>query len=844
MSHQVILRTGDVGMPQNHEELISFPYECDNFQKHSFRATEDDHDVLVCVPTSGGKTTVAIWAILHHIKRLKKRVVYTTPIKSLSNEKFNEFISKFAQYGIRVGILTGDNKINPDADIILATAEILRNSLYQIDKKIEDSKYNLPDNFIDSIGCVIMDEVHYMNDKDRGRVWEETIVMLPNNIQLIMLSGTVGNRDYFSRWISNCRQRNVSIVYEPTRIIPLEHSFFVNKKIYPFLDNNDSFNTTNFNLAKDTYKTLKEERQKRIHKDYNEKEDLKNLVTYLNNNDMLQAIIFSFSRHKCEVYANIVGECNFNFLDKDEKKQIDYWFQEFILKQKDESGECKYRNIAQIYEVKKMLDCGIAYHHAGMLQNLREMIEILMKKKLIKLLFATETLCIGVNVPAKTCVFTGLKKNTGETERNINTSEYRQMAGRAGRRGIDIKGNVIILPLRDFPYDTELRSIVTGANLEIKSNFRFDYQTILRLANNPNINPIQTFEKSLMNAEILDQIRILNNEKRKKETELLSVDNKKIREYLDGWEEDQVKTQVLNGTGIDGKVIVKQLKEEVEYFFQLENQQKENTLIKLSKTQIQEYNKLKTKIMGNEFMKQYFQILTQNEKLQNDLINLTNKTDHLCQTIKIMYHNYYSVLHDLKYVKSKSEFIKKEELDAKGVICSQINECNALILTEMIFKDYFNYVDSTETVALLTTMCDPIRKDKVYGLHDFEGTDSLHETLDYLDEDVKNIQEIERKYLPLENRTEMLICTDFMDASYQWAKGKTVHQMLEYFDGEDGIPIELFCKNMMKISNILHTIIGIYKMLNKNIEIIPKLETAKDSILRDIIHVNSLYLTN
>lgn len=839
---QIKFLSGITNMPKN--PVITFPYDCDNWQKHSFNAIHNGDDVLINVPTSSGKTTSAMYAILYCTKVLGKRAIYTTPIKSLSNEKYNEFSEKFLEYGITVGIMTGDNKINPDADVIMVTAEILRNSLYFQNEDIkQDSEFTLGsefedliaslsketkhrlggniENFISTIGCVIMDEIHYMNDKERGRVWEETIIMLPKNIQLIMLSGTIGNREYFAKWISNCREKTVSIIYESKRIIPLKHYVYVGKKLYEYYNEQECYLSENYNNAKKIFEEIKKEREKK-HKIYDEKADILSMVNYLKDNDMLQAIIFSFSRKDCEKYANMVSSASsFNFLDPEEKKQIDFWFNKYIGSQRDENGKYKYENIDSVRNIKELLDRGIAFHHSTMLQNLRELIEILMKKKLIKILFATETLCIGVNVPAKTCVFTGIIKPTGKGRRTINTSEYRQMAGRAGRRGLDTIGNVILLPLREIPYEEDIKTICSGFNPPIKSNFNFDYQSILKISQTSNIDPNLIFNKSLMNFENLDNCINLKKEMSELYTQIEKI-NVDISNY-------NISEQDLNkiNTLLD---------------YEIKKNTKSIIETKLTKKQEQEYKDLKTFVNSN--YKFYFEFLKNKYDLEQKVNNIINKICCLENYNFELYYKYRKVLENLGYIKtSTTKYLQKEDVLLNGIICSQINDCDVLLLTEIIQNNLLLGLSCEEIVSLMSIFTDPIQKDKQCGLHEFDGNDKLHNLIDKIKILSDKISETEKQVLGCNSELlrENTICTDYMDMAYDWGLNKSVYHMTAYFS-EYEIPEESFCKAMTKIGNIIQYITNIYKVLKINVEIIPILEMAQKYVVRDIVCTNSLYL--
>lgn len=814
--YKVYYLSGKANPPLN--PVITFPYEPDNWQLHSFNAIEMMHDVLVNVPTSGGKTTCMMYAIVHCVKILEKHAIVACPIKSLSNEKYNDFVELFASFGITVGIMTGDNKVNPSAQVLLVTTEILHNALYRREKKAENLRYDLPEDFVDSIGCVVMDEIHYMNDKERGRIWELSIIMLPQTVQIIMLSGTIGNRDYFAKWISNCRKKDVAIIYESKRIIPLRHFIYTNKKLFEYMNSSEQYSSTNFNDARKIFEAQKKEREKK-HKIYDERADMLSMIHYLKDNDMLQAIVFSFSRRDCEKYAGMID--GMDFLDQAEKAQVDFLFHKYIGSQRDDKGQYKFQNIVQVQEVKKLLEKGIAFHHSTMLQNLRELIEILMKKKLIKVLFATETLCIGVNISVQTCIFTGLMKPTGNGRRNINTSEYRQMAGRAGRRGYDISGNVIFLPLRDFPYEEDLRAVVTGVILDIKSNFQFDYQSILKIALQNNIDPIMLFNKSLMNSENLDNVKNLNFEKQQLEADKSAI--------LMSQENDVT----INDDDVD--MIVN--------FIQSEQNLAKNPQIKLSKKQEQEKKTTRIYIFADQNLKNYYNNMKKQIELTDKIYRFDSQI-HYCQNyINNMYSSYHRVLEELDYVvpDETTTIITKDNIKVNGLICSQINECNPILLTEIISSNYLNTLSPAEIVAFLAIFCDPLNKETPCGTEILDQSCEPFHSITRLLQKIAYFEQVEAKYIEPIFRKNYSICTDYVDIAYEWASGKSLFDMTAYF-AEYDVPDESFCKAMTKISNILLTLLGIYKMLGTNIEVIPKLEIANTSILRDIVCTASLYL--
>jgi superfamily II RNA helicase len=814
LRRKVTLRHGNCVIPSN--PITTFDYEPDNCQKHAFHAIEQGEDMLLNWPTGVGKTTPAIYAILHTVKKLGKRVVYTAPIKSLSNEKFNDFTKLFSSQGVSVGILTGDNKINPNANCIMATAEILQKSLFRTTKRIENSNYQLDDDFVQSIGCVVADEIHYMNDEERGWVWETTIICLPQTVQLIMLSGTVGNPQTFCNWVNYARKRDMSLIIESKRVVPLTHYLFVNKKSFQYMDENNVYSSQNFNKAESEFKELKKLREKKLHKSFDEKTDIMEMINYLRNNNSFPAIFFAFSCDKCNFYANMVGEeLKTSLLTKEEQAKSARYFQQYIGSQK-----ITYENIRDVMEMYDLLQKGIAYHHSTVLQNLRELIEILMKEKLVKILFATETLCIGVNVPAKTCIFTGLYKFTKSGRRFIFTSEYRQMAGRAGRRGMDHFGLVYLLPLRDFPYEAELKGTINGVNPDIRSNFKLNYQFMLQFSQIDGFDVIDFFNKSLKNFENVEQAQQLTKEKQETEKAYTSLI-------------EELGTITLNEsqTAIVSKLI------------SFDRTVKDG--ISLSKPQDKERKAAIAEKDKDSDVKRKYNLIIRQQNLEEKILDLTKKITGYEKYIENMYTGYRKILTEWEYIKpTENRLIQKEDITTKGIVCSQINECNVILLTEMICEKYMTDLTPAEIVAFISIFTDPIQREQ-YGLDHTEierlklnKVSGRITDLEYLIEECENT---EAKYLPELDRTNYSICKDYVIMSYEWASGKTVHEMLTYFE-QYQTPVESFRKNMVKISNIILTLIGIYNMIKQDIEMIPKLEEANKLILRDIVCVTSLYL--
>lgn len=780
--------------------VMTFPFECDNFQKFSFKSIQERKNILVTVPTSSGKTTVAEYAIVYNVKILNKKVVYTSPIKSLSNEKYNDFKKRFEPYGITIGLLTGDNKIDVNSDCLIATAEILRNSLYKLEipntenKEVQENqeeKDKITNDFIDSIGCVIMDEIHFMNDEDRGRVWEETIILLDREIQLIMLSATISNAIKFASWIGNCKQKTISLIQADKRIIPLQHNIFVDNKLYKILDGDD-YDSSIYHIAKREYNKRQANRKTKGF-DMNA---LHELVLYLQKNNLFQAIFFSFSKDNCEKYAHEISN---KLVDHKERSKI-----ETIFNQKLSKYSKTYEQVKQYNDLKELLPKGIAYHHGGLLPIFKEIVEILFKEGFIKILFATETFAVGVNMPTRTVVFTETSKYTKNGKRALNTAEYKQMSGRAGRRGLDTSGNVIILPLNELIDETDFRSIALGHVPSINSQFKWDYQFYLKVIQTQVISLDTFFEKSLINVD--------NKNCLIKEIEEEDKLNKIILEYqtkIELYDEDS-KNKLNKILNYENKIFNK------------------NAFIKLSKQQQKEYDTLINELNKTPETSNLY-------KLQKDLNMYSDKLEITKNRI-IDYNNFVGQSsNDISKILESWEYIKDGKTTIKGVIASQINECNAIILTELLIGDYFSGLNAEEIIGLLSIFCEPIKGENINC--EIEN-DNIYERIVSLENLIE--ESMEQEYSIGRFQSDWAITKTYINIAYKWAEGYDIIYILKLLE-DYGEYEGNFVRNMLRLYNISINLKAICKMINKN-ELLPELEKIDGLILRDIVNVNSIYL--
>ncbi|EKQ67229.1 superfamily II RNA helicase [Leptolyngbyaceae cyanobacterium JSC-12] len=428
-----------------------FPFQLDEFQKRAIAALEAGRSVVVCAPTGSGKTLIGEYAIYRALAR-DRRVFYTTPLKALSNQKLRDFREIFGTD--QVGLLTGDVSINRDAPILVMTTEIFRNMLYGT--PIGEVGTSLV-----GVEAVVLDECHYMNDRQRGTVWEESIIYCPADIQLVALSATVDNSDQLTDWIQQVHGPT-ELIYSDFRPVPLQFHYCTPKGLFPLLDD----------TQKRIHPRLKPKggQAGRVGKKSPRQESpsLAYVLSQLQQRDMLPAIYFIFSRRGCDQAVTNLGDIS--FVDRNEAIQLKEQIDAF-LERNPEAGRAG--QVEPLYR-------GIAAHHAGLLPAWKGLVEELFQQGLIKVVFATETLAAGINMPARTTVISSLSKRTDLGHRLLNASEFLQMAGRAGRRGMDVLGHVVTVQT-PFEGAREAAYLATAGADPLVSQFTPSYGMVLNL---------------------------------------------------------------------------------------------------------------------------------------------------------------------------------------------------------------------------------------------------------------------------------------------------------------------------------------------------------------------------
>ncbi|KAK4242215.1 rRNA-processing arch domain-containing protein [Achaetomium macrosporum] len=524
------------------EPARTYPFRLDPFQALSVASIEREESVLVSAHTSAGKTVVAEYAIAQCLKR-NQRVIYTSPIKALSNQKYRDFGEIFGD----VGLMTGDVTINPTASCLVMTTEILRSMLYRGSEIMRE------------VAWVIFDEIHYMRDKTRGVVWEETIILLPDKVRYVFLSATIPNAFQFAEWIAKIHRQACHVVYTDFRPTPLQNYFFPagGSGIYLIVDEKGNFKEHNFNEAMTAIESKKgadpadwsakqkgRGKNKKIDKGgeaANEKSDIAKVIRMIIKRNFQPVIVFNFSKRECEQLALQTSSMKFNA--PDEEEMVNKVFENALNQLSEED-----KGLPQISNILPLLRKGIGVHHSGLLPILKETIEILFQEGLIKVLFATETFSIGLNMPARTVVFTKVTKWDGVQRRPLTSSEYIQMAGRAGRRGLDDRGIVIMMVDETLEPDVA-RSVVVGHQDRLNSAFHLGYNMILNLLRIEAISPEFMLERcffQFQNAASVPQLeRDLANLQQERDNMIIPdestvKDYHSIRQQLDGYQKDMI----------------------------------------------------------------------------------------------------------------------------------------------------------------------------------------------------------------------------------------------------------------------------------------------------------------
>jgi len=802
----------------------SYSFPLSDFQKYAIEAIVEKQHVLVTAHTGSGKTLPAEFAIRHFVGQGKK-VIYTSPIKALSNQKFYEFTLKYPD--ITFGLFTGDIKTNPEADVLIMTTEILMNYLFiqtNRDEAVVQPGIDFQINIQTDLACVIFDEVHYINDKDRGQVWEKSILMLPDHVQKVMLSATIDNPTGFAKWCEQSNDKQVYLASTNHRVVPLTHYGFLtcteqifklekNKelqqevknatnKLLVLQDEHGKFNDTTYNTIN---KTLKLYNHHRIY--LKRKHVLNQLAKYLYEKEMLPAIVFIFSRKLVEACAH---EITVPLLEFDSK--IPYTVKnecDQIIRKLPNYKE--YLELPEYINLVKLLEKGIGIHHSGMIPILREIVELMISKKYIKLLFATESFAIGLDCPIKTAVFSNVSKFDGSNERFLMAHEYTQMAGRAGRRGIDTIGNVVHCNnLFNLPSNYEYKQILNGKPQQLVSKFHISFDLIFNLLKNGQTKDFHLFShKSMVQNELNQRIKydeeMLVKTKQKLEemtTTIFTAPNELIERYM------ELKTNEISARQNARRKIQDQLK-------------------KIEK----EHTNIKSDIDNYELINKHKKDITLIESnIENTVNYLKNNTQSMCD-----------LLVNKKFIeKNNDEYLLIE----RGIIASNIAEVHPLIITELLEEtNYFENFEPSQIVGLFSCFTDiKVNDENRQSLYDIEDNLILN-TINKVNTILNEYVDLENEYYLNSGYDYNMVKYDIINYSIKWCNCEDVNSCKQILGEITQLQISVgdFNKALLKIVNIVRECINIFEILNK-IDVLHKFNKIESMILKYVTTNQSLYV--
>ena len=812
----------------------SFSFPLSDFQKYAIEAIVTGNHVLVTAHTGSGKTLPAEFALQHFVG-LGKKVIYTSPIKALSNQKFYEFTNKYPH--ISFGLMTGDIKTNPNADVLIMTTEILMNYLFLQGNNDgdSDSRLDFQINVQTELGCVIFDEVHYINDADRGQVWEKTILMLPEHIQMVMLSATIDNPEGFAKWCErNSTIKEVWLASTNHRVVPLSHYGFLTttEAIFKIVKNKDLEkqirDKTNILIPLQSHSGHFEESGFRDivkltelfetnNVDMKRKHVLNQLALHLRDRDMLPAIAFVFSRKHVELCAQ---DLTIPLLDDDSK--VGYTIRrecEQIVRKLPNYQE--YLALPEYNRLVGLLEKGIGIHHSGMIPILREIVELMISKKYIKMLFATESFAIGLDCPIRTAVFTSLTKFDGNGQRYLMAHEYTQMAGRAGRRGIDTVGHVVHCNnLFRVPTLNDYKTIMGGVPQKLVSKYHISYGLVLNLLRSGPIQAeaVSSFsERSMVHQEIQKDIfrtqtciemLAVKIQKKTESIEIARTPASICIRYL------ELEKQLGNAVNKKRKDIIKEM----------ESLKDQNRYLATDNGLVIELEELK---------RQY-----KNEIASLDYINcfIHNQTQKVCQIM----------IEDGFVQYNESDLVY--DLTRLGKIASGIAEIHPLCLSTCLRDPSWRNFDGfsvKQLIGLFSCFTD-VKVSEEYRMSRPIIDDA------FLQHKIVELKDIYQKYEDRENyldirtgiRYEDALMFDMIEYSMTWASFVSDTECKYFIQGtisERGVSIGDFNKAMLKIVTISKEWIKVFEELGE-IGIVHKLSKIEGLVLKYVTTSQSLYV--
>jgi len=812
-------------------------FELSDFQKWAIKSIVDNDHILITAHTGSGKTLPAEFAIQYYVKQGKK-VIYTAPIKALSNTKLYDLRIKYPD--ISFGIITGDITDNPDADVLIMTTEILPHTLNNRKLKEKtniDIKLNFEIDIDTELAAVVFDEIHYINDPERGNVWEQAILLLPPHIQLIMLSATIDKPEIFAQWIENKKKqqseaismipKNVYLTSTNHRVVPLTHYLWLTcHKNTLKLSKNTEYEHLLHNITNKEI-IIKDDKNNFKHKNYenlvkinnyfklsntpycSRQFVLNNLITHLKKTDGLPAICFVFSRKNVEKAAN---EINFSLFEEDSiiPNTIENECKKIIMSKFTNYKE--YLELPEYTNLIKLLQKGIGYHHAGVLAVFREMIEILFDRKLIKLLFATETLAVGVNFSTTSVIYTGITKFDGNGMRLLAPHEYTQIAGRAGRRGIDKVGKVWLCcnlfkapPLYDFEH------MLSGKPQTLISKFKISFSMCLNIisSDDSTLETILDFaNQSLINNDIDKELKYYEKTINDIDIQIKSKENllKSVRTPKSILDEYVSK---INEIKISNNKKKKQLRREI--------------------CNIEENNiYIKEEIKIIEDIEFYKNEKEKNNKFKNNTVNYLE--EKIKNSINLLIH---------------SNFIDKNfKITQTGSIARQFNEIHPLILSTIIYEtNYFYQFNVSEIIAILSIFTSINVDENIKIIKPSTNSDLVNTISNKINDLMNKFYDLEQQYNTYSG-SNYERNFDIQNSVIEWTNTTNeleCKKILQTISSEQNIFIGDFVKALLKINNIANELERVAESTN-NMELLEKIKMIPQKTLKYIATNQSLYI--
>ena len=836
---------------QYHEQ---YTHELHDFQKWAIEGIVTGNHVLVTAPTGSGKSLPAEFALdFFHSKG--KKTIYCSPIKSLSNQKYYDFSKKYPH--ISIGIITGDIKFNPDASVLIMTTEILLNKLYQLKSKsanaqaeakpVHSTSFDM--DIENELGCVVFDEIHMIGDPGRGHVWENSIMMLPRHIQLIGLSATLDNPEKFATWLETRGDVNVTgdvtttsdkttdkIVYLTKKLIrpvPLKHYNFitVNSGIFkaikdktvhaeirslidkPFIIQDDK-GVFNEQTRQNTNKMIQLFKSQEIR--VTRPHVLNQVSKYLVENEMLPALCFVFSIKQLEKCAQ---ELTTPLLEFDSKipYTIDYECEQIIRKLPNYQ---EYLHLPEYTTLVALLRKGIGTHHSKMMPVLREIVEMLFARGMIKMLFCTTSVAIGLNLPVKTCIFTDIYKHDGEHLTILQGHEYVQAAGRSGRLGLDTVGHVIHLNNLFGNIDTvSYKTMLKGVPQKLVSKFKISYNLILNLIDIGDYNFTHFAKKSMIQGEIESELK--------------------------NYSKDLVK---INDALEKSKLIVASCKAPVNIIIEFSD---------LKSKQMGCFNKKRKDIdralqaicdnhynieKDVEIYKKHEAMCGERDTINNKITYTENSMDNSVKLVLDLLDKW-NVIQSNKQNNLNKTVDKTYILTLNGHIAKQLREVHCIIFAELVTNNMFKHLTTVELIGVLSCFTNISVTTEHKSQFPVSTNDNVKQCITKIYEMYNVYKDIEVKN-NIDTGIDYYMHFDLTDYIIKWCECDTEAEcklLLQTMFLEKGIFLGEFIKAILKINNISAELEKIAETIC-DMEFLDKLKRIPELTMKFVATNQSLYV--